>query len=135
MRCLDKVGTFGSVLTAAACPGCFPLLASLGTAVGLGAMSAYEGQIFLATKILVALAIVGHILAYRSHRSLTLVILGVGGGVLFFVGMYLVGIEAMIYLGLLAMVAASVGDLVRQLRIRRQFRLRPLVSDLRQRAQ
>src|SRR5258708_2564138 len=100
MRYLDKVGSFGSVITAAACPACFPFLASLGTMVGLGALSAYEGQIFLATKILVALAMVGHILAYRSHRSLTLVILGVGGGGLFFVGMYLVGIEAVIYLGL-----------------------------------
>lgn len=124
MRYLDKVGSFGSILTAAACPACFPLLASLGTAVGLGALSAYEGQIFLATKILVALAVVGHILAYRSHHSLTLVILGVGGGVLFFVGMYLLGMEAVIYLGLLAMVAASVGDLVRQLRLRRQLKLR-----------
>src|SRR5262245_46987857 len=108
MRYLDKFGAFGSVVTAAACPGCFPALASLGTIVGLGALGAYESQIFLATKILVALAIVGHFLAYRDHRSLLLLLAGAGGGALFFVGLYLLGSEPVIYLGLLAMVAASV---------------------------
>lgn len=123
MRYLDKVGTFGSLITAAACPGCFPALASLGTAVGLGALGAYEGQIFLATKVLVVLAIVGHLLAYRDHRSIWLLILGAGGGVSFLIGLYIVGSEAVIYLGLVAMLAASVADLTRRLRVRRRLRL------------
>src|SRR5262245_42150708 len=119
MRYLDKVGTFGSVITAAACPGCFPALASLGAVVGLSALGAYEAQVFLATKVLVALAIVGHFLAYRNHRSVPLLILGAGGGILFFVGLYLVGSEPVIYLGLVAMLVASVADLVKRLWIRK----------------
>jgi mercuric ion transport protein len=120
---LDKLGSFGSVITASACPACFPQLAALGTLVGLGALSSYESQIFLATKILVALAIVGHILAYFTHRHVWLVVLGAGGGVIFFLGMYVLGSEAVIYLGFLAMFAASVTDLVRRLRMRRRLRL------------
>jgi mercuric ion transport protein len=124
MNNLDKVGTFGSIITAAACPACFPQLAALGTLVGLGALSAYEGQIFLATKILVALAIIGHVLAYRNHRSVALLVVGAGGGVLFFIGLYLLGSEAAVYIGLVAMLAASVADLVRRILNRRELRVR-----------
>lgn len=120
---LDKLGSFGSIITAAACPACFPQLAALGTLLGLGALSSYEGQIFLATKILVVLAIVGHVLAYQTHRLVWLVVSGAGGGVLFFLGMYVFDSEGVIYLGLVAMLLASVTDLVRRLRVRRRLRL------------
>jgi mercuric ion transport protein len=120
---LDKLGSFGSIITASACPACFPQLAALGTLVGLGALSSYEGQIFLATKILVALAIFGHVLAYFTHRLVWLVVLGAGGGILFFLGMYVLGSEAVVYLGFVAMFVASVTDLVRRLRMRRRLKL------------
>lgn len=121
---LDKLGSFGSIVTAAACPACFPQLAALGTVFGLGALSSYEGQLFLATKLFVALAIVGHVLAFFNHRLVWLLVLGVGGGVVFFLGMYVLGFEVVIYVGLLAMVSASLVDLVRRLRIRRRLKLR-----------
>jgi mercuric ion transport protein len=121
---LDKLGSFGSVVTAAACPACFPQLAALGTALGLGALAGYEGQIFLATKILVALAMVGHVLAFFNHRVVWMLVLGVGGGLAFFLGMYVFGSEAVIYLGLLAMLGASTADVLRRMRIRRRVKLR-----------
>ena len=120
---LDKVGSIGSVITAAACPGCFPQLAAMGTLLGLGALGSYEGQIFLATKILVALAILGHVLAFSSHRSIWLLILGAGGGVLFFLGLYVLGSELVVYLGFAAMLVASVSDLARRLWLRKRLRL------------
>ena len=121
---LDKVGSFGSVLTAAACPACFPQLAAFGTLVGLGALGSYEGAIFLVTKLLVGIAIVGHVLAYFTHRVVWLPILGAGGGGFFFLGMYLFGSETVIYLGLGAMVLASITDLVLRFRRRRRLALR-----------
>jgi hypothetical protein len=66
---------------------------------------------------------VGHALAYKDHRRISLLVLGAGGGVLFFVGMYWAGSELIVYLGLAAMVAASVTDLLRRLRMRRQVKL------------
>lgn len=121
---LDKLGSFGSLFAAAACPACFPQLAALGAMVGLGAFASYEGAIFLATKLLVAVAILGHVLAYRAHRRVSLLVLGAGGGMAFFAGMYAFRSEGMIYLGLLGMVAASVVDLIRRLRIRRRLAMR-----------
>ena len=35
-RVTDKAGALGSLVSAASCPACFPALASLGTAAGLG---------------------------------------------------------------------------------------------------
>lgn len=117
----DKVGSFGSLVTAAACPGCFPHLAALGTLLGLGALGSYESEIFLATKLLVAVAIIGHVVSYGSHRSLTLLLLGAGGGVLFFLGIYAFASEAVTYAGLAAMLIASAIDLVRKLHARRRL--------------
>ena len=120
---LDKIGSIGSVITAAACPGCFPQLAALGTVFGLGALGSYEGQIFLATKILVALAILGHLLAYAAHRSVWLLVLGAGGGVLFFLGLYVLSSQSVVYLGFAAMLGASISDLVRRLKMRKQLQV------------
>ena len=49
-RIADKAGPLGSVVAAASCPACFPALASLGAAVGLGFLSEYEG-LFLSTLL------------------------------------------------------------------------------------
>lgn len=123
MRHLEKIGSFGSIVAAAACPACFPQLAAFGMLVGLGALGAYESEIFLATQILVVVAIVGHALAYARQRRLALLLLGAGGGILFFAGMYLVRSEIVVYAGLLAMLVASVSDLLRRQRIRREAKL------------
>jgi mercuric ion transport protein len=44
-RLADKAGLIGSVVSAAAWVNCFPALASLGAAIGLGVPSPYEGLI------------------------------------------------------------------------------------------
>lgn len=108
---LDKIGSLGSLGLAAACPACFPQLAAVGAVFGLGALASYEGQIFFLTKVLVAVAMVGYIWAYRAHRRVWVLGLGVGGGVLFFLGLYVFGSEALIYVGFASMLVASIADL------------------------
>src|ERR1051326_9219707 len=66
---LDKLGSIGSVVAAAACPICFPKLALLGGLLGLGAFSAYEAQLFMAAQLLVVVSVTGQALAYRRHRN------------------------------------------------------------------
>ena len=41
-RAADKVGALGSIVSAASCPACFPALAGLSTAMGLGFLAGYE---------------------------------------------------------------------------------------------
>ncbi len=116
---LDKFGSAGAVIAAAACPICFPKLALLGAFFGLGGLAAYESQLIIAAQAMVVLATAGHVVAYRSKWLLGLALLG---AIMFFAGLYLAGSELLAYGGLAALVAASAIDLWRRLphRLRRE---------------
>lgn len=45
-RVLDKTSSFGALVSAMSCAGCFPALGSLGAALGLGFLGQYEGFLF-----------------------------------------------------------------------------------------
>ena len=118
---LDKIGGFGAILAGAACPVCFPQLAALGAIFGLGAFGSYEGQIFLATQILVVLAVIGHVLAYLQHRMAWVLSMAVAGGASFFLGLYVFSSETVIYAGFAALMLASMIDIVRRKQLRRKL--------------
>jgi len=66
----DKTGSLGAVIATMGCSFCFPAIASLGAAIGLGFLAQWEG--FLLTKILPAaatLTLVVNILGYFHHRQ------------------------------------------------------------------
>ena len=107
---LEKIGSLGAVIAAAACPICFPKLALLGALFGLGALGAYESQLFIAAQILIAVAVLGHALAYLQHRKAWLLGLAILSGAAVFGGLYLVPSEAMIYAGFAGLVATSATD-------------------------
>ena len=115
---LDKLGSAGALIAAAACPICFPKLALLGGLIGLGAFSAYEAELFLAVKLLVVVAMAGHVLSYRRHRNAWLLAAGLASGAGVFVGLYVLGSESVAYAGLAGLVGASGVDLWLRLRPR-----------------
>lgn len=51
---LGKLGTFGEVVTAILCPICFPKLALIGIALGLGVLAPYESWFDSASQIFLA---------------------------------------------------------------------------------
>ena len=104
---LEKLGGIGSVIAAAACPICFPKLALVGALFGLGALGAYEYQLFIAAQALVAVAVFGQVLAYLSHRNGWILGASLLSGVAVFSGLYLAGSEALAYIGFAGLVAAS----------------------------
>jgi hypothetical protein len=104
---LEKLGAAGALIAAAACPVCFPKLALLGALVGLGAFGAYEAQIFLATQILVIVAVIGHVLSYVRHRNAWLLGAALASGVAVFAGLYWARSEVLIYAGFAGLVATS----------------------------
>lgn len=76
----DKTGSFGAVVAAMGCAVCFPAIASLGAAIGLGFLAQWEG--ILLTKVLPAAAILTlavNILGYFYHRQWYRTLLGVIG--------------------------------------------------------
>jgi mercuric ion transport protein len=104
---LEKIGSFGGIIAAAACPVCFPKLALLGAVFGLAALGAYESELLIAAQVLIAIAVIGHMLAYRRHRKRWLLGLGVLSGAAVFVGLYLLSSEVMVYAGFAGLVATS----------------------------
>lgn len=107
---LDKAGSIGAVLAAAACPVCFPKLALVGAFFGLGAFGAYESQLFLAAQALVVVAVVGHALSYLRHRNAWLLAAALLSGAAVFAGLYWARSEALAYAGFAGLVVASAGD-------------------------
>jgi mercuric ion transport protein len=119
---LEKIGSIGAVIAAAACPICFPKLALLGAVFGLGALGAYESQLFIAAQALIVLAIVGHVVAYRQHHKRWLLAVAVLGAAAVFGGLYLKYSEPLIYAGLAVLVVASATDFWSRMRGRRLAR-------------
>jgi mercuric ion transport protein len=120
-RVADKTGgvggTFGSVIAAASCPACFPALASLGAAAGLGFLSEYEG-LFITTLLpwFAGIALVANALGWLRHRQWWRSLLGVIGpglvlaAMLLFFGQWWTA--RLLYTGLALMVVASLWDLL-----------------------
>jgi hypothetical protein len=117
-RHLDKVASVGAVIAAAACPICFPKLALLGGLIGLGAFSAYEAQLFIASQLLVILALAGHALAYWKERKRWVFGGALVSGTAVFAGLYAFGSEWLTYIGFAGLVATSSVDLWGRLRRR-----------------
>src|SRR5712691_1940112 len=118
---LEKAGSVGAVIAAAACPVCFPKLALLGALFGLGALGAYESQFLIAAQALIVVALVGHVLSYFGHRNRWLLGTAILSGAAVFAGLYLLGWEAMIYAGLAGLVATSATEFWKRFLRRRQW--------------
>lgn len=116
----DKVG-FGAILVAGmGCAVCFPALAGLGAAIGLGFLSQYEGVLVgtlipLFASIVLLINALGWFIHRQWHRS----VLGIIGPVLILLGAGTMS-EGFFYPGLAVMLLVSLWDLVAaQLRKRR----------------
>jgi mercuric ion transport protein len=115
---LDKIGSIGAVIAAAACPICFPKLAIIGAMFGLGAFSAYEYELLLATQVLVGVAVLGHAIVFLGHRRPWPLAIAVVSGVAVFAGLYVAGSEWLIYAGFAGLVYLSFRDVWKWMRPR-----------------
>jgi mercuric ion transport protein len=69
-RAADKAGAFGSIVSAASCPGCYPALAGLGTAMGLGFLAGYDGLLIdTLLPLFAAIALIANALGWLRHRQ------------------------------------------------------------------
>ena len=116
-RIAEKTGTIGSIVSAFSCAACFPAIASIGAALGLGFLQEYEG-LFIARlmPLFAALALAANALGWLSHRQWQRSVLGMVGptlvlGALGWLGGY--GWPgSLLYVGLGLMLAVSVWDLL-----------------------
>jgi len=116
-RAADKAGAVGSLVSAASCPACFPAIASLGAAAGLGFLGEYEG-LFLTTllPLFAALALLANGLGWLRHRQWHRSLLGMIGPAMVLAAMLLFfgqwWTARLLYTGLAFMVGVSLWDLL-----------------------
>jgi len=116
-RVADKTGALGSVIAAASCPACFPALASLGAAAGLGFLSEYEA--LFVTRLLplfAGIALLANAGGWLRHRQWWRSAAGMVGptlvlaATLLFFGQWWTA--RLLYAGLALMVGVSLWDLL-----------------------
>ncbi len=113
----DKAGSLGSVVAATGCAACFPAIASLGSAIGLGFLSRWE-WVFIGTvlPLLAGFALLINALGWFSHRQWHRSTLGMLGPTILLLSLYpwfKYGWSSYAtYAGLAIMVAVSIWDLV-----------------------
>lgn len=117
-RRADKVGIIGAIIAAMGCAACFPALASLGAAIGLGFLSQFEGVFIRFLLPLFALiALLANLVGGLRHRQWLRMALSLIGPLLVmaaavFMALYGWPTERLLYPGLILMVAMSIWDMV-----------------------
>lgn len=108
----DKAGSVGVLVSAIDCATCFPALASLGAAIGLGFLSQWEG-LFITTllPLFAGLALLVNALGWLNHRQWRRTALGLIGPVLVLAAAFLMR-GWLLYIGLALMFGVSIWDLV-----------------------
>ena len=117
-RVADKAGLVGSIVSAAACVNCFPALASLGAAIGLGVLSPFEGVfIRIVLPLFADIALLANALGWINHRQWWRTVLGVSGPLVVLTAVFLMRWSGhrtgwLLYPGLVLMVVVSIRDLI-----------------------
>jgi mercuric ion transport protein len=117
-RAAYKAGLLGSIVSAMGCASCFPAIASLGAAVGLGFLSQYEGLfIRILLPAFAGIALLANAIGWLSHRQWHRTVLGVLGPVLVLAAVLVIRAYGersgwLLYPGLAVMLAVSIWDLI-----------------------
>lgn len=113
----DKAASLGALVSAMGCAMCFPAIASLGAALGMGFLAHWEG-LFVNTllPLFAWLALVLNALGWFSHRQWHRSLLGMAGPTILLLSLYpwfQYGWSSYAtYTGIGVMLAVSVWDLV-----------------------
>jgi len=109
---LDKVGAIGAFLAAAMAPCCFPLLAAVGGALGLSALQSVRGYTDYTIQVMVVLALVGDVIAFRQHRQRGPLVMGVAAAGVAFFGYYGYYHAGLVYAALFGLLVAAVWNII-----------------------
>lgn len=117
-RVADKAGVLGSLVTAMGCATCFPALASLGAAIGLGFLSRYEGLfIRVLLPVFAGLALLANSWSALGHRRWPRAALALLGPLLVLAAVFAMRVSGhrtgwLLYPGLALMITVAIWDLI-----------------------
>jgi len=115
-RAADKAGLVGSIASAMGCASCFPAIASLGAAIGLGFLSQYEGLfIRILLPAFAGIALFANAIGWLNHRQWRRT-LGLIGPVLVLMAVFVMRAYGersgwLLYPGLAVMMSVSIRDM------------------------
>jgi len=107
IKSLDRIGSIGALLAAAAAPCCFPLFAAVAAASGLTLFGRFETTVLYIFQGFALVAILGLALNYRKHRCFGPLALGMLSGVALAYAFYYSWKVEMLYAGLFGIIIAS----------------------------
>ncbi len=113
----EKFGSLGAIVSAMGCASCFPVLGSLGAALGLGFLAQFEG-IFINTllPVFAGIALIFAVISWVSHKQHFRGLLGIAGPVMLLATLYLFWANDwsiyMFYFALALMFVVSIYDIV-----------------------
>ena len=116
-RLSDKTGSLGAIASAMGCASCFPAIASIGSALGLGFLADYEG-LFLDTllPVFAGIALLANLFTGITQRRWLRLLLGVAGPLMVLATLYLFWSDNwstyMFYAGLALMLGVSIWDVI-----------------------
>lgn len=117
-RVAGSTGTVGSIIAAMSCTACFPALASLASALGLGFLSQFESiSIHYILPLFAFFGLAANTIGGRRRRSRLRFVLGIIGPLLvvaaaLLMATYGTATEWLLYPGLLLMIATASWDLM-----------------------
>lgn len=115
-RVASSTGTIGAIIAAMSCTACFPALASLASALGLGFLSQFEGISIHCILPLFALVGLAENVIGGRHRGWVRMVLGIIGPLLvlaaaLLMATYGMATEWLLYSGLVLMIVIAIWDL------------------------
>lgn len=110
-RIADKTGVIGSIVSTIGCAMCFPALASIGAAIGLGFLSQWESVfVHVLLPLFAVVALLANALGWLNHRQWHRSAAGMIGPSLVLIGRYTF-VSGVLYAGLALMLAVAIWDL------------------------
>ncbi|MXO74834.1 organomercurial transporter MerC [Altererythrobacter aerius] len=116
-RVAGSTSTIGAIIAAMSCAACFPALASLASALGLGFLSQFEGvSIRYILPLFALIGLAANFLGGSRRRGLLRFVLGIVGplavlAAALLMATYGMATEWLLYPGLVLMIAVAIWDL------------------------
>lgn len=112
-KLIENSSSLGVAISTMGCTSCFPAAAAVGTAIGLGSLSTYEG-LFINTllPIFATLTLLLQLYSAWDSRSVAHAIIGATGPLMILATLYLFWFDDwstdMLYIGIVLMMAVSI---------------------------
>ena len=116
-RVASSAGTVGAIIAAMSCTACFPALAVLASALGLGFLSQFESiSIHYILPLFALIGLAANVIGGLRRRGWIRMVLGISGPLLvlaaaLLMATYGMATEWLLYPGLMLMIAIAIWDL------------------------